>query len=193
MKHPQIAIIAMVMLLTVAYMGCVNEPAIEQVEAGIAVTPPAAESTKPAQTAPAIVATEEPTPVEVKHAPTIVGKTGGECDKGPTAITAAPEVAQKAQPGTLLHYGPVSYINYAAELNKWATEDCAFGNDALPVYYTLHINDLDELRAYGQLAKRADDFKLDRIMQMDVVPSTPVLAAPTLDVQATIEAAINER
>ena len=50
--------------------------------------------------------------------PAIRGNPGGECDHGPTSISAEPEVNLVAHPGTSLHYSTVPQLNLAAELNR---------------------------------------------------------------------------
>ena len=105
--------------------------------------------------------------------PTIVGNPGGECDYGPTSISAEPEVNLVAHPGTSLHYGPVSYLNFAAELNGYDTEDCSRSTGESPVYYTLHIRSVDELKAYGALAQKSDRLKLDLIKATEIVKAGP--------------------
>ena len=193
MKNPKVLLIAILILILASWVGCVADgPAVEFAAADVDATPFPTQSVPPTSTPPP-TATAEHVTIEVVGKPAIIGKTGGECDRGPTSISAAPEVASAAQPGTLLHLGPVSYLNYAANLNMMETEDCAFRHGIAPVYYTLHIRDLDELQVYGKLAKKAGDFKLDRIMQTDVAPPPPIQSAtvvPTPDLQATIDAAI---
>ena len=105
--------------------------------------------------------------------PVIVGNPGGQCDHGPTHISAEPDVSRAAHPGTMLHYGPVTFMNYAAEQNRYETEACALSTGDSPVNYTLHIRSIDELKAYGALAKNSRNLKLDLILATEVTKTAP--------------------
>ena len=107
--------------------------------------------------------------------PAIRGNPGGECDHGPTSISAEPEVNLVAHPGTSLHYSTVPQLNLAARLNRDDTEACFYSTGEPPVYYTLHIRSVDELRTYGALAEEGgyDQFTLDMIKATEIVKAAP--------------------
>ena len=117
-----------------------------------------------------------PTPdieATVGSEPVFVGTYGGECDRGPTSISAEPEVSAAAVPGTTLHYRTVPVLSFAARENKYATADCAYRVGVPAVYYTLHIRSVAELEAYGGLARNSSRFTLDRILATKVEPLVP--------------------
>ena len=74
--------------------------------------------------------------------------------------------------------------------NDSSTEDCFYSTGEPPVYYTLHIRSVDELRTYGALAEEGgyDQFTLDMIKATEIVKAAPTptpevaKAAPTFAV-----------
>ena len=128
--------------------------------------------------------------------PTYLGNSKGACERGPTSVSAEPAVNNAAPPGSLLNYTTVVYLQYAAKINLWATEDCASNTGEPPVYYALHLRSVQELELYGALAKRSDDLKLDKIhaawaagatagVEVEIPTTTPGMCTysiPSLDI-----------
>ncbi len=85
------------------------------------------------------------------------------CERGPTGVSAEPEVTRAAPPGSLLNYTTVAYLQYAAKLNRWATEDCARSTGEPLAYYNLHLRSVAELELYGKLARNSANLKHEKI------------------------------
>ena len=99
--------------------------------------------------------------------PDILGSYGGECDRGPTSILLASEIALRALPTTTLYYN-VAFVEYAAEWNGYETEECSHSTGQPPVHYGLRIRSVDDLKVYAELTYRdASALKLDRILAND--------------------------
>ena len=109
--------------------------------------------------------TMDVTDVPALPEPTFIGSPDLDavCERGPTSVSAEADVSRAAPPGSMLNYTAVAYLQYAAKLNRWATEDCALETGEPPVYYTLHIRHVPELELYGALAESSANLKYDKI------------------------------
>lgn len=117
---------------------------------------------------------DEPVDSTNGSGPVFIGSYGGECDRGPTSISVEPQVSNTARPGTSLHYQTVPALNLAARDNKYETDDCAYDLSVPPVYYTLHIWSVPQLKAYGNLAgKNFTQFQRERILATEVEAFVP--------------------
>ena len=153
----------------------------------------------PEPTEPEMVDTTDVADVPALPEPTFIGSPDFKsiCEHGPTGVSAETDVSRAAPPGSMLNYTAVAYLQYAAKLNRWATEDCALQTGEPPVHYTLHIRHIPELELYGALAKNSTNLKYDKIQAAwtAYVPTPPTATpthVPTPDLQATIDAAIRQ-